>query len=241
MRIIRTANYQEMSQAAANIMTNKIRSAGKLTLGLATGSTPSGVYEQLISDHFKNGTSYINVQTVNLDEYIDFAIDDPNSYHSFMKKNLFDQIDINAENTAIPNGMADDLDRECERYEELIRSRGGIDLQLLGIGQNGHIGFNEPGTPFSSRTHIVNLAESTRQANSRFFPSLENVPKRAITMGIATILDSREILLLASGEAKAEAISRLISGDCDESFPASALKLHENVTIIADEEALKYI
>lgn len=241
MKVIRTSNYEEMSRTAGELIIEKIRSNQQLTLGLATGSTPKGVYEYLISDHWQNGTSYKNITTINLDEYIGLRNDHPNSYHIFMRKNLFDLLDIPLGQTFIPDGTADDLETECLRYENLIKEKGGIDLQLLGIGQNGHIGFNEPGTPFKSRTHIVTLAESTRQANSRFFPSVREVPAQAITMGISTIFESREILLLASGAAKAEAVARLINGDSDENFPASALKLHRNVTIIADEAALKLV
>lgn len=150
-------------------------------------------------------------------------------------------MDIHEANTYLPNGAASNLEAECERYEKLIEDIGGVDLQILGIGQNGHIGFNEPGTSFDSRTHIINLEEDTRKANSRFFNSIDEVPKQAITMGIATILKSKEIFLLASGEAKADALARLIKDGISEDFPASALKLHQNVTIVADADALKYI
>nr|WP_263324879.1 glucosamine-6-phosphate deaminase [Neobacillus sp. Marseille-Q6967] len=241
MKIIRTENYLEMSVTAGRLLAEKIRSNPSMTLGLATGSTPKGLYEYLIQDHRDNGTSYQQIQSVNLDEYVGLPAQDPNSYHYFMWKNLFDHIDIAGESTHIPNGAAEDLEQECTRYDQLIKEIGGVDLQILGIGQNGHIGFNEPGTPFSSRTHIVTLAENTREANSRFFNSMEEVPKHAITMGITSILESKEIFLLASGEQKAEALSKLLNGEISEAFPASALKQHQNVTIIADKNALKYI
>ncbi|UOE55054.1 glucosamine-6-phosphate deaminase [Bacillus sp. CMF12] len=241
MKIIRTADYNDMSQKAAQLMIEKIRQQPDMTLGLATGSTPKGVYAELIKDHQKNGTSYEKITTINLDEYIGLPPSDPNSYRHFMNSELFDHLDIRLVNTHLPNGAAEDMSKECERYEQLIKDLVDIDLQLLGIGRNGHIGFNEPCTSFHSRTHVVDLAESTRKANARFFSSIEDVPAQAITMGIASILDSREIILLASGSAKAEALRQLVYGEPDEQFPASALKLHANVTIIADEEALSLV
>jgi glucosamine-6-phosphate deaminase len=230
-----------MSFAAGKIIVDKVRTNPNLTLGLATGSTPKGVYDYLIQDHKENGTTYAKAKSVNLDEYIGLPAQDPNSYHYFMNENLFSHLDINENHTHIPNGAANVLEQECLCYEQLIKELGGVDLQLLGIGQNGHIGFNEPGTAFSSRTHIVTLAQNTREANARFFNSLEKVPTHAITMGIASILDSKEILLLVSGERKAEALNRLVNGEISEEFPASALKYHKNVTVIADKDALKYI
>ncbi|KAF0818905.1 Glucosamine-6-phosphate deaminase [Bacillus sp. ZZV12-4809] len=241
MNIIRAADYHDMSRKAARLMIDKVRRQPDMTLGLATGSTPKGVYAELIKDHQENGTSYEKVTTINLDEYISLPPSDPNSYRHFMNSELFSHLDIKMENTHLPNGAAKDISRECKRYEQLIKDLVDIDLQLLGIGQNGHIGFNEPGTAFNSRTHVVDLTESTRKANARFFNSIEEVPAKAITMGIASILDSREIILLASGSAKAEAIRQLVYGEPDEQFPASALKLHTNVTIFADEEALRLV
>jgi glucosamine-6-phosphate deaminase len=241
MKLIRTENYAEMSLQAGKIIIERIRSNQDITLGLATGSTPKGVYDYLIHDHEENGTTYKQVKTVNLDEYIGLPKNDPNSYHYFMCEHLFNHLDINKNNTHIPNGTASDLEQECLNYEKLIKDFGGIDLQILGIGQNGHIGFNEPGTPFSSRTHIVTLAQNTRSANSRFFNSIDEVPTHAITMGITSILDSKEILLLVSGERKAEALAKFVNGDISEDFPASALKYHQNVTVIADQDACKFI
>ena len=189
----------------------------------------------------QTGPPIEQVKTVNLDEYIGLPAKDSNSYHYFMRQNLFNHIDINEDHTHIPNGTAADLEQECLRYEELINELGGVDLQILGIGQNGHIGFNEPGTPFSSQTHLVTLAQNTREANSRFFNSIEEVPTQAITMGIASILESKEILLLVSGGNKAEALFKFINGEISEDFPASALKNHHNVTVIADRDACKYL
>ncbi|MDR7079994.1 glucosamine-6-phosphate deaminase [Neobacillus niacini] len=241
MKLIRTENYKEMSLEAGKIIVEKIRSNPAITLGLATGSTPKGVYEYLIHDCVANGTTYREAKTVNLDEYIGLPAKDSNSYHYFMSQSLFNHLDINEDHTHIPNGTAANLEQECLRYEELINELGGVDLQILGIGQNGHIGFNEPGTPFSSRTHLVTLAQNTREANSRFFNSIDEVPTHAITMGIASILESKEILLLVSGGNKAEALLKLINGEISEDFPASALKNHNNVIVIADRDACKYI
>ncbi|UYZ21531.1 glucosamine-6-phosphate deaminase [Mesobacillus jeotgali] len=237
MKLISTSNYEELSQKAAEEIISRIKQNPSLNLGLATGSTPTGLYQELIRDHKQNRTSYKEINTFNLDEYIGIPKKDRNSYHYFMCEHLFEHIDIPLDQTHIPDGTANNLDEECMRYEQFIVEHGGIDLQILGIGQNGHIGFNEPGTPFDSRTHIIDLAESTRKANSRFFESLEDVPKQAITMGIASIMDSKEIFLLVSGASKAKALSRLINGEVSVQFPASILQKHENVTIFADKEA----
>jgi glucosamine-6-phosphate deaminase len=237
LKLITTSIYEELSQQAAEQIVSRIKSNPALNLGLATGSTPTGLYQELIRDHKQNKTSYKEINTFNLDEYIGISKKDRNSYHYFMCEHLFEHIDIPLEQTHIPDGTAKDLDEECKRYEQFINEHGGIDLQILGIGQNGHIGFNEPGTPFESRTHIIDLAESTRKANSRFFDSLEDVPKQAITMGIASIMDSKEIFLLVSGASKAEALATLMNGNVSEDFPASALKNHGNVTIFADRDA----
>jgi glucosamine-6-phosphate deaminase len=238
MKIIEVKNYQEMSLAAAQYIINMLKNTPKLTLGLATGGTPQGVYQHLIEDHKKNGTSYEHVTSFNLDEYIGLSKDDPNSYYTYMYENLFKHINISLQQTNIPSGTNANLQSECEEYENKIQQNGGIDLQLLGIGSNGHIGFNEPGTSFQSKTHVVDLTQSTREANARYFTSIEEVPTQAITMGIHSIYNSKEILLLASGKAKQDAMIKLLNGDVTESFPASILKQHPNATIIADEEAL---
>ncbi|WP_448974866.1 glucosamine-6-phosphate deaminase [Mesobacillus sp. LC4] len=237
MKLITTSNYEELSQKAAEEIISRIQRNPSLNLGLATGSTPTGLYQELIRDHKQNQTSYKDINTFNLDEYMGIPKKDRKSYHYFMCEHLFEHIDIPLDQTHIPDGTAKDLDEECIRYEQFIEEHGGIDLQILGIGQNGHIGFNEPGTPFDSRTHVIDLAESTRKANSRFFESLEDVPKQAITMGIASIMDSKEIFLLVSGSSKAKALARLMNGDVSEQFPASVLQKHPNVTIFADKEA----
>ncbi|WP_408006940.1 glucosamine-6-phosphate deaminase [Pseudalkalibacillus sp. A8] len=238
MNLIKVENYEEMSQKAAEIIINKVVNNPKITLGLATGGTPEGTYQHLIENHQKNQTTYQHVKTVNLDEYIGLGATDPNSYRHYMNEHLFNHIDIDFENIHIPNGAATNLQEECRSYDYVIDQLGGVDLQILGIGRNGHIGFNEPQTPFNSKTHIVELAPSTRKANARYFNRFDNVPTHAITMGIASILKSKEILLLVSGEDKAEAMQRLQHGEISESFPASVLKKHNNVTIIADKKAI---
>jgi glucosamine-6-phosphate deaminase len=238
MNIIKVQDYAEMSRTAAEIVIGKVKGNPDIKLGLATGGTPKGMYDNLIEDYVRNNTSYENVTSFNLDEYIGLNPNDPNSYHYYMDDSLFTHININEERTHLPNGTADDTTGECKRYDEMIDSAGGIDLQILGIGQNGHIGFNEPGTSFTPGTHVVTLEDSTRQANARYFDSIDEVPTHAVTMGISTIMKSKEILLLISGEEKAETLKRLIHDDVSEEFPASILKKHNNVTIIADQKAL---
>jgi len=238
MKIIEVKDYQEMSKRAAEYIIEKVRTLKKLNLGLATGGTPVGTYTNLIEDYKQNNTSYQDVTTFNLDEYVGLSGDHYNSYRYYMNDQLFDHIDIPKSNTFIPRGDVSDMQKECDDYEKLLTEHGGIDLQILGIGSNGHIGFNEPGTSFDSNTHLIELTPSTREANARYFSSLEEVPTKAITMGIATIMKSKEILLLISGENKGEALSQLLHGEVNESFPASVLGDHPYVTIIADKAAL---
>lgn len=236
MNVIKVKDYEEMSARASDYLLDKIQKLENPVIGLATGSTPEGLYKQLIAKNEK--ISFKNVTTFNLDEYVGLNKGDPNSYHFYMNDKLFNHIDIVKDNTHLPNGDAEVLEQECRDYESAIREAGFMDVQILGIGGNGHIGFNEPGTPFTSRTHVVDLNESTRQANARLFNSLEDVPKQAITMGIETITQSKEILLLISGKEKAEAAAKLMEGPVDEQFPASVLKKQDNVTVIVDEPAL---
>ncbi|KON88248.1 glucosamine-6-phosphate deaminase [Sporosarcina globispora] len=238
MEIIKVTNYEEMSKTAADYIITMVRQFPDATLGLATGGTPVGTYKRLIEDHQDNKTSYKKVTTFNLDEYIGLSGENPQSYRYFMDSVLFNHLDIQKVNTFIPNGTALDLEKECLNYENKLKNHGGIGLQILGIGNNGHIGFNEPGTAFSSNTHIVDLADSTIKANARYFNNIEEVPNQAITMGISTIMQCREILLLASGEAKADAIQQLLGKEVNEHFPASILRSHPNVKVIADEAAL---
>lgn len=238
MKIIRVDDYDEMSKVACSILAKKINQKKHLVLGLATGSTPEGLYKLLIEKYRQGEVSFKHVKSFNLDEYVGLAKDHPNSYYHFMNHKLFSHVDIPIENVHIPNGVAHDLSVECESYEATIKAEDGIDLQLLGIGENGHIGFNEPGTRFTSRTQVVNLEASTIQANSRFFDSVEEVPTQAISMGIATIMESKEILLLASGEKKSQALAKLLYGNLTEDVPATILQKHEKVTIVADRAAL---
>lgn len=239
MNIIKVEDYIEMSQAAAKYVIDKLVRNPDIKLGMATGETPQRLYKELVVDHEKNGTSYKKVHTFNLDEYIGLSGYDNHSYKYYMNSQLFDHIDIDKQKTHLPQGDTDDHLSEALAYEKLIQDSGQIDLQILGLGRNGHIGFNEPGTSFDSITHVVKLTSSTRNANAKFFGSLDSVPTQAISMGISTIMRSREILLLVSGAEKSTALCRLIMGDIEEAFPASILKAHENVTIIADQDALR--
>ncbi|SET09209.1 glucosamine-6-phosphate deaminase [Oceanobacillus limi] len=237
MRIINVKDYHDMSEKASSLLLDVIENNEHPVLGLATGSTPEGLYEQLIAKNKEKVVSFQNTTTFNLDEYVGLDANDSNSYRYFMNEKLFNHIDIPLENTHVPNGVAENSEVECKEYEQAIQNADRVDVQVLGLGLNGHIGFNEPGTSFSSRTHVVELDESTRKANARFFESLEEVPTQAITMGIDTIMESKEIVLLVSGENKAEALKQLVHGEITEDFPASILQKHKNVTIIADKAA----
>ncbi len=236
MEIIVTKNYDEMSKVAADIFKEHLEKQPKTVLGLATGSTPIGMYEKLVEYH-KAGLDFSQVTSFNLDEYIGLAGDHPASYRYFMEEQLFGLVNINPENIFIPNGAAEDPEAESQAYEERLKAAGGIDLQVLGIGTNGHIGFNEPGTPFNTTTHVVELTSSTREANARFFDSIDEVPTHAISMGIKSIMKARRIILLASGESKAEAIAQAVKGPITPDLPASVLQLHPNVQFIIDEAA----
>jgi glucosamine-6-phosphate deaminase len=237
MNIVSVKDYQELSEYACNEIEGVIRSNPHSVLGLATGGTPLGTYREMIKGFEERNVDYRHVITFNLDEYIGLGREHPQSYYAYMMNNLFKHINVSPEHIHIPNGKAEDLDSECNRYERLIEEVGPPDLQILGIGSNGHIGFNEPGTPFQSETHIVELAESTRRANARYFTTLDEVPQHAITMGIKSILKSKRILLLASGSHKAKAVKTLLESDPDERFPASVLKWHGDVTLVVDEGA----
>ncbi|MBP1947991.1 glucosamine-6-phosphate deaminase [Virgibacillus litoralis] len=238
MEILKVRNYDEMSEKACDLIVEKINKLDNPVLGLATGSTPEGMYQQIIDSYQRTKVSFTKTTTFNLDEYVGLPGENPNSYRFYMNEKLFKHIDLPDNRAFLPDGDADDLKKECRDYETLMYIAEYIDVQVLGLGLNGHIGFNEPGTAFDSRTHIVELDETTRKANARFFDSLEDVPKKAITMGIETIMESKKILLLVSGEKKAEAVFRLVNGEISEDFPASILQKHENVILIADEGAL---
>lgn len=241
MRIYEVKNYEEMSRKAANVISAQVISKPNCVLGLATGSTPIGAYKQLIEWYNKGDLDFSEVRSVNLDEYKGLTADNDQSYAYFMRTNLFDHINIKKENTNIPDGLEPDIEKECSRYNAVIDSLGGVDLQLLGLGNNGHIGFNEPADAFANGTHCVTLAESTIQANARFFESIDDVPTQAYTMGIRNIMQAKSILLVASGEAKAEALYKSLFGPITPNVPASILQLHNNVTIVADEAALSLI
>ncbi|MEB1808599.1 MAG: glucosamine-6-phosphate deaminase [Bacillaceae bacterium] len=232
-------NHEEMSRHACQLVVSKVNSLSSPVLGLATGSTPERLYEMLIEEYKQKLVSFSHVKTFNLDEYVGLRGNDKNSYRYYMDHHLFSKVNFTKGENHIPNGMAIQLEQECQRYEQLIKEAGGIDIQILGLGHNGHIGFNEPGTPFSSRTHVVDLDRTTREANARFFESIKEVPTQAITMGIENILESKQIILLVSGEQKATALQRLLNGEVSEDFPASVLKQHDDVTIIADKAALQ--
>jgi glucosamine-6-phosphate deaminase len=241
MRIYRVKDYEEMSRKAANILSAQVILKPDCTLGLATGSTPVGIYDQLVAWYEKGDLDFSEVKTVNLDEYKGLAKDNEQSYHWFMHKHLFDRVNILPENVNIPNGMAENGAEECQRYENVIRALGGIDLQLLGMGHNGHIGFNEPCDVFEKETHCVTLARNTIEANKRFFESEDQVPKQAFTMGIGTIMQARKILVAVSGKDKAEIVKKAFCDPVTPAVPASILQLHPDVTLVADEAALAYM
>lgn len=241
MTIYQVKDYEELSRKAANIISAQIILKPDATLGLATGSTPVGTYRHLIECYHSGDLDFSRVTSVNLDEYKSLSGEHEQSYRYFMNTNLFRHVNIRMSHTHVPNGLEEDGDKECARYNEIIQSVGGIDMQLLGIGGNGHIGFNEPGTAFERETHLITLTEETRQANARFFSSIDEVPTHAYTMGIKNIMSARKILLLAAGESKAEALYESFYGPITPGVPASILQLHNDVTIIADEDALKII
>ena len=210
-------------------------------LGLATGSSPEGTYAELVRKYEAGELDFSRVRTVNLDEYRGLPRENDQSYFYFMNHNLFDYVNVNPERTHLPNGMNPDADAECKRYEEVIRSTGGVDLQLLGLGHNGHIGFNEPGSAFEKETHCVDLTESTIEANKRFFASADDVPRQAYTMGIGTIMRAKKILLIVNGEAKADIVAKAFFGPVTPEVPASILQLHNDVVIVGDKAALSKI
>lgn len=238
MKLYRVKDYDEMSKKAASILAAQMVADPESTLGLATGSTPVGAYRYLRKWYEEGILDFSGIKTMNLDEYRGIQRTDSQSYYYFMKENLFDHVNILAENTHIPDGEKADADEVCRGYEALVREAGGVDLQLLGIGRNGHIGFNEPADHFERECHCVDLAESTIEANKRFFEKAEDVPRQAYTMGIGTIMSAAKILLLVSGEDKAEALYETLCGAITPQVPATVLQLHPDVTVIADEAAL---
>ena len=241
MRIYEAKDYQEMSRKAANILSAQVILKPDSVLGLATGSTPLGMYDQLVEWYKKGDLDFSKVKTVNLDEYKGLTHDNDQSYYYFMHEHLFDRVNIDPANTNVPDGTEEDPEKECARYEKLIESMGGVDIQLLGIGHNGHIGFNEPDSTFAKMTHCVDLAESTIEANKRFFASVDDVPRQAYTMGIGTIMKAKKILLIVNGESKADAVAKAFFGPVTPEVPASILQFHSDVVVIGDSAALSKI
>ncbi len=239
MRVYQCKDYYGMSRTAANIISAQVIFKPDCVLGLATGSTPVGAYKQLVRWYDKGDLSFSQVRSVNLDEYVGLSAEHDQSYRYFMQTNFFEHVNIAPENTFLPNGLAENLKVECENYDEKIKSLGGVDLQLLGMGHNGHVGFNEPGVAFELGTHEVKLAQSTLLANARFFEDdVSKVPKSAITMGIKNIMHAKKILVTVSGEGKADAVLKAFRGPVMPEVPASILQLHPDVTLVGDEAAL---
>jgi len=241
MRILKTENYDSMSRVAANIISAQIILKPGCVLGLATGSTPVGTYAQLIEKYKKGDLDFSQVTSINLDEYRGLDPENDQSYRYFMNTNLFDHVNINKDNTYVPDGLEKDPGKACADYDEIIRKSGGIDLQLLGLGNNGHIGFNEPSEFFAKGTNCVKLTESTVSANARFFEKIEDVPKEAYTMGIGSIMQAKKILVVVNGEKKAQIVKEAFFGPITPKVPASILQLHPDVTIVGDKEALAYV
>lgn len=241
MIIYKAKDYKDMSRKAANIISAQVIMKPNCVLGLATGSTPIGTYQQLIEWYEKGDLDFSEVKTINLDEYKGLTRENSQSYYYFMYHNLFKHINIRPDNTFIPDGMAEDDEAECERYNRILKDLGGIDLQLLGLGHNGHIGFNEPEQVFEKDTHLVALSESTIQANSRLFEHPEEVPRFAYTMGIKTIIQARKIVMVVSGEDKADIVRAAFFGEVTPAVPASILQMHQDVILVGDEAALSKI
>lgn len=241
MNIYQAKDYRDLSRKAANIISAQVIMKPNAVLGLATGSSPVGTYQQLIEWYKKGDVDFRDVTSINLDEYRGLSGVNDQSYRYFMNTNFFDHVNIKKEKTFVPDGTQLDVERACREYNRIIRDAGGIDLQLLGIGGNGHIGFNEPGEAFETETHCVKLTEATIQANARFFTDMEEVPKEAYTMGIKSIMQAKKILLIAAGRSKAEALYQSFFGPVTPNVPASILQLHNDVTIVADEEAMTRI
>ena len=237
MEVIVKENYEELSKFAARIIAEHINKKPDTVLGLATGSTPLGTYKELIRLYKENKVNFSQVVSFNLDEYIALPPEHSQSYYYFMKENFFSHINIKPENYYLPDGMAEDIPQACKEYEKMIKEHGGIDLQLLGIGANGHIAFNEPGSSFGSRTRVKTLSEKTIKDNSRFFKSIDEVPKYAITVGIGTIMGANALILLASGDNKSNAIAKTIEGPITSMVPATMVQLHPKVTVVIDKDA----
>lgn len=241
MKVIVTKNYDELSKVAANEMAMVVKNNPKAILGLATGGSPIGMYKELIRMNKEGEIDFSKVTTVNLDEYVGLSGDHPQSYRYFMNENLFNHINIDKKNTYVPNGLAKNIEEECKNYDNKIENLGGTDVQLLGIGNNGHIAFNEPDEDLVSGTHLTNLTQDTIQANARFFDSIDEVPKTALTMGLGGIMKSKKIIVIASGESKAEVVKAMVNGKISTKMPASMLQMHRDVVVIVDEAAAKLL
>ena len=241
MRLIVTKNYEEISKVAAKEMAEYIKRNPEIVLGLATGGTPVGMYKELIRMYNEGELDFSKVTSINLDEYVGLSGDHDQSYRYFMNTNLFNHINIDKNNTFVPNGLAENVEEECMAYDSRIQDMGGIDLQLLGLGANGHIGFNEPGEALSVGTHLTDLKESTIEANARFFDSIDDVPRKAITMGLGGIMKAKKIMVIASGEGKAEVVKAMMSGKITTEIPATMLQMHRDVILIVDEDAAKLL
>lgn len=238
MRVYCAADYYHASRVAANIISAQVIMKPDCVLGLATGSTPIGTYEQLIRWYEKGDLDFSQVHSINLDEYRGLSPENDQSYRYFMNTHLFDKINIDKKNSYVPDGLEPDKEKACRDYEEIIHVHGGVDLQILGLGHNGHIGFNEPGSAFEKETHCVTLTETTRQANARFFASMDEVPTEAYTMGIKSIMQAKKIVVIVSGESKNEIVKKAFHGPITPEVPASVLQLHNDVILVGDEAAL---
>ncbi len=241
MKVIVTKNYDELSKVAAKEMASVVKNNPKAILGLATGGSPIGMYKELIRMNKEGEIDFSQVTTVNLDEYVGLSGDHPQSYRYFMNDNLFNHINIDKKNTYVPNGLAENIEEECKNYDNKIAQLGGTDVQLLGIGNNGHIAFNEPDEALVSGTHLTHLTKDTIEANARFFDSIDEVPKTALTMGLGGIMKSKKIIVIASGDSKAEAVKAMVSGKISTEMPASMLQMHRDVVVIVDEAAAKLL
>jgi glucosamine-6-phosphate deaminase len=241
MNILKFQHEEDFAVTGANLIASLLQSNPKAVLGLATGSSPVGVYAKLVEMHRKGNISFAKASSYNLDEYVGLPADHPQSYRSFMNEHLFNHVDINLARTHIPDGNAPDLNAECLAYDRMLEDNGPVDLQILGIGSNGHIGFNEPDASLSSGTHVVDLLEETLEANARFFDKLEDVPRQAVTMGIGGILKAKQIVLLVRGEEKAEAVKNALEGPITTQCPASLLQSHPNVVVLLDEGAAQWL
>ena len=241
MRIYVTEDYNAMSRKVANLLAAQVMMKPDCVLGLATGSTPVGAYQRLVELYRAGDVDFSQVKSINLDEYVGLAPTHDQSYRYFMQSNLFDHVNIDPSNTNVPLGLAEDPDAECRRYNQVIHDLGPIDLQLLGMGHNGHIGFNEPADAFPLETHVVDLTESTIQANARFFASADEVPRQAMTMGIQTIMQARKVLVAVSGQGKAEIVKKAFTGPVTPQVPASILQMHPDVILVGDKAALSLL